>query len=197
MSRVNDFYADHGLQFDRERSRHLPERAWLAQVAARAPAPAAVLDLGCGGGEPIARWFLEQGYTVTGLDAEPSLLALCRQRFPGATWRQADMRTLDLGRTFEVLVAWDSFFHLEHADQRALFPRFREHLAVGGVLLFTSGPEHGESIGSLFGDALYHASLAPEEYRTLLSEHGFEVLLHRAEDPECGRHTVWLAQRVR
>jgi hypothetical protein len=44
------------------------------------------------------------------------------------------------------------------------------------------------------GEPLYHASLAPEEYRTLLKSTGFRVVAHIVEDPNCGRHTIWLAQ---
>src|SRR5690606_40576705 len=54
------------------------------------------------------------------------------------------------------------------------------------VLMFTSGPNHGEAIGNLFGEALYHASLAAEEYKQLLNDHGFQVIKMIAED-EIGR----------
>jgi hypothetical protein len=50
------------------------------------------------------------------------------------------------------------------------------------------------AIGSYRGEPLYHASLSEAEYRSLLPQHGFEVVAHVAEDPECGGHTVWLAQ---
>jgi hypothetical protein len=60
--------------------------------------------------------------------------------------------------------------------------------------MFTSGPSHGEAIGTLEGEPLYHASLDPAEYRELLDTHGFDVVRHVAEDPECGGHTVWLAR---
>jgi hypothetical protein len=46
----------------------------------------------------------------------------------------------------------------------------------------------------MYGEALFHASLAPEEYRQLLARAGFRVLLYRPEDPDCGKHTIWLAQ---
>ena len=55
---------------------------------------------------------------------------------------------------------------------------------------------HGEAIGSYQGERLYHASLAPGEYRGLLSSHGFDLVFHQAEDPLCGLHTVWLARAV-
>lgn len=78
-----------------------------------------------------------------------------------------------------------------------MFPVFRRHAAPGALLLFTSGPAHGESIGSYRGDALYHASLSPSEYVGLLEANGFSVRKHVAEDADCGSHTVWLAQMER
>lgn len=36
---------------------------------------------------------------------------------------------------------------------------------------------------------------APDEYRALLSAHGFEVIDVIMEDPQCTGHTVWLAQK--
>jgi hypothetical protein len=60
--------------------------------------------------------------------------------------------------------------------------------------MFTTGTSHGEAIGSYRGEPLYHASLAAAEYRVLLEENGFRVVDHIVEDPNCARHTVWLAQ---
>ena len=60
--------------------------------------------------------------------------------------------------------------------------------------MFTSGPAHGEAIGSYRGEPLYHASLDAAEYRALFSANGFDVVAHVVEDPDCGGHTVWLAQ---
>jgi len=105
------------------------------------------------------------------------------------------MRRLAMGRRFDGVLAWDSFFHLTHADQRAMFPVFAAHVEPGGTLMFTSGPAHGVAMGVLFGEPLFHASLAPEEYRLQLDTQGFDVLRHQAEDPGCGGRTVWLARR--
>jgi hypothetical protein len=75
-----------------------------------------------------------------------------------------------------------------------MFPIFRLHAANGAALMFTSGTGHGVAMGSYHGEPLYHASLAPEEYRALLEGNGFRVEAHVSEDPNCGRHTIWLAQ---
>jgi hypothetical protein len=43
---------------------------------------------------------------------------------------------------------------------------------------------------------LYHASLDPAEYRSLLDLNGFDVASHVVEDAGCGGHTIWLAQLI-
>lgn len=107
----------------------------------------------------------------------------------------SDMRDLSLDREYDGLLAWDSFFHLTYDDQRAMFPLFAQHSRTRAPLMFTSGPTHGEAIGSLEGDALYHASLAPAEYLQLLDINRFDLVRHVSEDPTCGGRTVWLGQR--
>jgi SAM-dependent methyltransferase len=170
------------------------ESAWLDRFVALLPQGASILDIGCGSGEPVAKYLIGRGFAVDGVDTSPTLIALCRERFPQRSWRVADMRALALQETFDGLLAWDSFFHLTHDDQRRMFPLFKRHASPGAALMFTTGTSHGEAIGVYRGEPLYHASLAPEEYQALLKLIGFRVMAHIVEDPNCGGHTVWLAQ---
>lgn len=192
--RIIEIYQRHALAFDGARGKSLLERPWLERFAALLPAGSAILDIGCGSGEPIARHFIEAGYRVTGIDASPPLIDLCKARFPGQSWQVADMRALALGRQFDGLIAWDSLFHLTPEDQRGMFAIFAANAAPGAALIFTSGPSHGVTIGSFEGEPLYHGSLNAAEYRELLGLNGFEVVAHTVEDPDCGGHTVWLAR---
>ncbi len=191
-------YRRHGLAWAALRDAGaFVEGGWLARFMALLPAAGTVLDIGCGSGAPIAQHLVAAGFAVTGLDSSAPLLALARGRLPGSTWIMGDMRDMALGRRFDGLLAWDSFFHLARHDQRAMVPRFAAHAAEDAVLMFTSGPTEGEAIGTLAGEALYHASLDPQEYRALLAASGFAVVDHVAEDAGCGGRTVWLARRVR
>lgn len=187
-------YERHAHAFDRDRGRSLFEKSWLDRFLALAGSGAAILDLGCGSGEPLAAYLIAEGAHVTGVDSAPTLIGLCRARFPDHGWIVADMRGLDLGRRFAGILAWDSFFHLDHDDQRRMFAVFRRHAEPGAALIFTSGPAHGTAIGSYQGEPLHHASLDADEYRRSLDENGFDVVAHAVEDPECGGHTVWLAR---
>lgn len=191
---IVELYRRHATAWLRQRGRHLAERKWLDRCLALLPARPRILDIGCGPGEPIARYLLDAGCHVTGVDAAPEMIDIAARTFPGTTWLVSDMRLLDLDATFDGLLAWNSFFHLSAADQRAMFPVFRRHAAAGAALMFTSGPSAGEAIGSFEGEPLYHASLDAAEYRQLLDGNGFEVVDHIVEDPECGRLTIWLAR---
>lgn len=187
-------YEQVASEWARNRHRFAGEDTYLEKIRSKLGDSARVLDLGCGAGEPIARFFIERRHALTGVDAAPAMIELCRRRFPEAEWIRHDMRTLALNYRFDVVIAWDSFFHLHPDDQRAMFAIFQRHIAEAGQLIFTSGPKASVAIGELYGHELYHASLDPAEYRSLLDEHGFEVILYRAEDPKCGLHTIWLAQ---
>jgi trans-aconitate methyltransferase len=195
--RVIGLYEDHALSFDADRNRSLFEKAWLDRFLDLVPRSPSVLDMGCGMGEPLAKYLIERGCSVTGVDGSPRMIALCKQRLPQHEWIVADMRGLTLGRTFQGLLAWGSFFLLEPDQQRRMFDVFAEHAAPGAALMFTSGDREDETIGSYCGEPLYHASLAPSEYRALLERSGFEVVAYVPNDPSCADHTIWLARRGR
>lgn len=194
MNDVIELYTLHAARYDRERTRELSEAHYLEAALRLIPHRGTVLDLGCGAGDPIARYFLDRGHRVVGVDAAPPMIEMCRNRFAGAEWVCADMRELQLNRSFDLIIAWDSFFHLSPHDQRGMFSVFEKHARKDSALLFSSGADEGEVVGDLFGDELYHASLCSAEYRQLLASHGYKVVLHRVEDPACGEHTVWLAK---
>lgn len=194
--RIAGLYERHAAAFDRIRGRGLVEKPWLDRFTAPMIAGAAILDLGCGSGEPMATSLIERGFAVTGVDSSETLIGLCRTRHPQGVWHVADMRRFAFEKTFAGVLAWHSFFHLTPADQRAMFPRFAAMTEPGAMLMFTSGAAQGIAIGCFEGEPLYHASLDGAEYRALLAENGFAVLEHLVEDPDCGGATVWLAQKA-
>ena len=188
-------YQRHGERWAELRGNNLVESSWIDRFCALVPAGAAVLDIGCGSGLPIASELILRGFDVTGVDGSSTMLALFRRNLPGASAHLGDMRQLALGRRFAGLIAWDSFFHLSPDDQRPMFSRFQAHAAPGAALMFTSGDAEGEAIGEMGGDPLYHGSLSAEEYRSLLDTNGFANIAHVVKDPSCGERTIWLARQ--
>ena len=118
------------------------DRVWHEAFAQELNSGSSVLDLGCGAGDPVARYLVEHGLRVTGVDSSPEMIALARDRLPEQKWIVADMRQLQLGRRFDGILAWDSYFHLAHEAQRAMFAVFDAHASDNAVLMFNTGPEH-------------------------------------------------------
>lgn len=193
---IIDLYIRHADTWVRARQQEAGfyERGWFEKFCSLLPSGSMVLDLGCGPGMPLAAYLVARGYSVTGVDSSPVMASLFQKALPAQQILVADMRQLALGRLFAGLLAWDSFFHLTHDDQRRMFGVFRAHAAPRAALMFTSGPAHGEAMGELGGEPLYHASLGPDEYRALLKQHGFDVIATVAQDQTCRGRTVWLAQ---
>jgi len=197
---VIDLYHRHAAYWDAaRRGSDWNDRLWHQAFVKELAGGSSVLDLGCGGGEPVTRFLVDHGLRVTGVDSSQSMITLARDRLPELEWIVADMRRLALDRRFAGILAWDSYFHLSHEAQRAMFAVFDAHAGDNAVLMFNSGPEHGEATSTFTfkGERLYHASLALAEYRALLDQIGFEVLCHVANDAGSGGRTVWLCRRKR
>ena len=180
--------------FSQNRNSVLMEKAYLDQLIDIVGLEAEVLDVGCGTGMPMMGYLISRGMQTTGVDASYRMLEIAKDNLPQAEFIKADMRELSLGRKFDAIIAWHSFFHLPAEDQPGMFKIFKDHLKENGVLLFTSGKEYGEAWGMNGGKNLFHASLHPDQYRSLLEAQGFRVLVYKEDDPECGNATVWMAQ---
>lgn len=195
--RIAAHYERHAVAWDGDRrAARWIDRPFIDRFLGHLPHGATVLDLGCGGGSPVAHHMVAQGFQVTGVDTSPTLISLCRTRMPDQEWIAADMRFLALGRRFDGILAWDSFFHLRPKDQEGMFRVFATHAAPAAILMFNAGFGHGEAVGAYRGDPLYHASLEASEYEALLAESGFEVIEHSINDPATGGRIFWLARAL-
>ncbi|MXV17217.1 class I SAM-dependent DNA methyltransferase [Hufsiella ginkgonis] len=180
--------------FSENRSKCLMEQPYLDLVIAATGGNGTVLDLGCGTGEPMMAYLFQQGISATGVDASQRMLEIAASKFPAAEFICQDMRNLSLNRKFGAVIAWHSFFHLSQEDQPGMFRIVKKHLAPNGIFLFTSGNEAGEVWAVNGGEHIFHASLDAGKYRELLTENGYELLLHVTDDPFCGGATVWMAK---
>ena len=107
-------------------------------------APSMVLDAGCGTGR-VAVELARRGIAVVGVDRDPSMLTVARRRAPPVPWVLADLTTLALARTFDVIVLAGNVPLFATPDtQAALVARCAHHLATGGALVagFQLGPAY-------------------------------------------------------
>jgi SAM-dependent methyltransferase len=109
----------------------------------RAFEPSSVLDAGCGTGR-VAIELARHGIDVVGVDVDPSMLATARQRAPQLTWVEADLSTLALGRTFDLVVlAGNVPLFTAAGTHEALVAGVARHLRPGGHLVAGFGLGRG------------------------------------------------------
>jgi SAM-dependent methyltransferase len=112
------------------------ESAELRRIISEAsPTAGTLLDVACGTGAHLAE--LRQWYAVEGVDASPAMLEVARNRVPDIPLHQADMRELDLGRTFDAVICLFSSigYVTEPSELRPTVQRLADHVGPGGVLI--------------------------------------------------------------
>ncbi len=117
-------------------NRHLEDLPFWHSLAQTAGSP--ILELGCGTGRvllPLA----QAGYTLTGLDNDPHMLAHLRRTIPpeyaaAITLAQADLATFRLPTRFPLIILpCNTYSILTAAQRQTALQTIRRHLAPGGL----------------------------------------------------------------
>jgi 2-polyprenyl-3-methyl-5-hydroxy-6-metoxy-1,4-benzoquinol methylase len=133
-----------------------------------------ILDLGCGSGVPISEALLQDGFSIYGVDASPTLVAKFRERFPGVALECSPVEESQFfNRSFDAAVAWGLMFLLPVDTQRSLIGKVARVLNPSGQFLFTAPKEAGTWPDSLTGIPSY--SLGHEAYERELAVHGLRL----------------------
>ncbi|MFI9154607.1 class I SAM-dependent methyltransferase [Streptomyces sp. NPDC053367] len=130
-----DFAGIYDLIYTLRGKDYAAEAAFVADsILERRPGAASLLDVACGTGAHLAH-LADRFAHAEGLELSPAMLARARERLPGLTLHQGDMRTFALGRRYSALTCL--FTAVAHqnstAELRATAGRFAAHLEPGGV----------------------------------------------------------------
>ena len=107
--------------------------------------PSSVLDAGCGTGR-VARELAIQGIDVVGVDVDRSMISEARRLGVSLEWIEHDLVTLQLQRTFDVVLLAGNVPLFCPADQRAaLIGSCVAHIGDGGLMIsgFQVGIDRG------------------------------------------------------
>jgi SAM-dependent methyltransferase len=111
----------------------------LRVIEAHAPASRTVLELGSGGGH--VAFHLKRRLALTLSDLSAAMLAASARLNPECEHVVGDMRTLDLGRSFDVVLAHDAIDYMTtEAHLEAAIATAHRHLAHGGLAIIV--PDH-------------------------------------------------------
>jgi len=99
--------------------------------------PKTLLHLGSGAG--INDYTFKKYFQVTGVDISDGMLEVARQINPEVQYHKGDMRTANLGETFDAVTCTEAIgYMLTLEDTRQAVSTAYKHLKPGGVFLFTA-----------------------------------------------------------
>ena len=103
-----------------------------------------LLDVACGTGLHLKN--LKGDFSCTGVDISKSMLKIARKNAKGATFKEADMKTLRLGKQFDVIICLLSSigYVKTAASLEKTIRNFSKHLKKGGLALIE--PSHAKSV---------------------------------------------------
>lgn len=138
------------------------------------PAPADILDLGCGPGRDL-QTFRTLGHRPVGLEGTPRFAEMARQHSGCEVWEQSFLAMQLPAQRFDGVFANASLFHVPTQELPRVLRQLHEALRPGGVL-FSSNPRgQGQEgwQGGRFG--VFHDLAA---WRRYLGDAGFVELAH-------------------
>ena len=113
---------------------------WLDSLRPRLPQAGRVVDLGCGSGVPISRYFATRGYQVEGYDLSPAMLEIARREVPTAVFREARIEDLSLEpKSVDLIVSFFAIIHVPRDEHGELFHRMWTWLKPGAAALLSLG----------------------------------------------------------
>lgn len=171
-------------------------KAWIDRLVAPLATGSSILDLGCGDGQPIARYLMDRGFALTGVDAAGSVIALATTRFPRGQWIKADMRTVAIDRTFDAVIAWNSLTWLSHDDRAVMARRAAAWLKPEGRMLFNAPADLDPSRKDYRDGSPYRFDLEATNYSDAIADSGLRLIAHMTADPSCDDAGIWLAEKL-
>jgi SAM-dependent methyltransferase len=173
---------------------------WLTELIANLPAAAAVLDLGCGNGIPVAKLLSDAGCTVTGVDISPVQIARAQAALPNARFVCADMSEQTFPpATFTAIVSFYAIIHLPIAEQPALLANIYRWLQPGGYFMATVGCDVWTGIEEdwlgVAGGHMYWSHADTATYQQWCANQGFRVCWTRFIPEGESGHTLLLVQK--
>ena len=142
-----------------------------------------VLDVGCGVGIPVAKFFVDSGFELIGIDISEGMLREAKINVPEATFYRYDMSNLDFqDNYFDGLVAIYSIFHVPKHKHVQIIKNFYRMLKVGGYMMLVFNPRENEGVDDFLGTEMYWSCHKPSKSIEIVKRAGFEVIFEEILD---------------
>ena len=181
---------------------HIPDTWWeegTRMFDELLPIGAHILDVGCGSGVK-AKYFIEHGMKVTGIDISDKLLEIAKREAPNAEFKELSMFDLDMmPETFDGVFAQASLLHIPKKDAGEVVKKMTGRLTRNGLLYIAvkekreDKPEEEVAKENDYGYEYerFFSYFTMDELEQYLTEAGLKIV-SKLRNPNPSGKTVWL-----
>lgn len=156
-----------------------------------------ILDVGCGAGVPIDKFFIDNGHEVTGIDISEKQIELAKKNLPKGTFKVEDMSEFVDGEyTVDAIVSFYAIFHTNRESHKDILQKINSFLKQGGLLLITMGASDWEGKEEdFFGGEMEWSHYGKDKNIELVINAGFEIILSEVDTTGNENHLVIIAKK--
>lgn len=169
---------------------------WCQRILEMQPKAKTALDIGCGCGIPVCKYFSENGLQTMGIDISPRQIERAQQLAPQATYLCADYLSTNNDQ-YDIITAFYSIIHIERTLHKAVFEKLYGQLSDHGLAVVTVG--HNEWQGyednwlGVEGAKMYWSHYAVEQYYNMLGTMNFKIIFDEfVPEDDSGHHNLWI-----
>jgi len=190
----NEFFSESYLKqkYDQMAESYMESRssfdntAQLEELAGLIPPHSRVLDLGCGTGLPVAKFFADRGHEVIGVDLSDKMIELARKNVSSAEFYVDNILNLVFDKDcFDLIVSFYCLFHFKKEKQLEVFHKIVNWLRIKGYSYFTlateeyTGKADFEGTIDFEGNVLPYSHYSVEDYQRIIRNLGAKSIVEK------------------
>ncbi len=169
---------------------------WCKRIIELRPNSKTVLDIGCGCGIPVCKYFSENGLQTVGIDISQRQIERAMTLAPQATYICDDyLRTPD--HQYDIITAFYSIIHIDRTLHKRVFEKLYGQLNDNGIAVVTVGHDEWEGYEEnwlgVAGAKMYWSHYAVDTYHEMLDTMNFNIILDELlPEGTSAHHNLWI-----
>jgi len=169
---------------------------WCKRILELRPSSRTALDIGCGCGIPVCKYFSEHGLQTVGIDISQRQIERAKKLAPQATYICGDyLNTNDT--QYDIITAFYSIIHVDRTLHKRVFEKVYNQLSVTGIAVVTVGHDEWEGYEDHWlgveGAKMYWSHYSVDQYYEILHSINFSILFDEfIPEGNSGHNQLWL-----
>ncbi len=169
---------------------------WCKRILELRPNSKTALDIGCGCGIPVCKYFSENGLQTVGIDISERQIERAEKLAPQATYICSDYLSTN-NNQYDIITALYSIIHIDRTLHKRVFEKLYNQLSGGGIAVITVGHDEWEGYEDNWlgveGAKMYWSHFSVDKYYDMLHSMNFGIIFDEfIPEGNSGHNHLWL-----